>query len=197
MDNDTFNENIGEWLKKLKAGDAYGAKESYYQNLFDAVLEQFSEREAGTIDEPVDILFSVLGYSPEPIVMAAKLLNPKHHIIIQDEQVSQNRENARIIAKYLPGTKTVTLHNETFACIYDTLKEQMALYPGRNYTINITGGKKSMAASAGIFARDFNCNLVYIDYDSYDPDTRRPLPGSERLNIVYSPKRDMPELFHS
>ena len=197
MDNDTFNENIGEWLKKLKAGDAYGAKEYYYQNLFDAVLEQFSEREAGTIDEPVDILFSVLGYSPEPIVMAAKLLNPKHHIIIQDEQVSQNRENARIIAKYLPGTKTVTLHNETFACIYDTLKEQMALYPGRNYTINITGGKKSMAASAGIFARDFNCNLVYIDYDSYDPDTRRPLPGSERLNIVYSPKRDMPELFHS
>ncbi|WP_262280916.1 hypothetical protein [Hallella absiana] len=197
MDNNTFNENIGEWLKKLKAGDAYGAKEYYYQNLFDAVLEQFSEREAGTIDEPVDILFSVLGYSPEPIVMAAKLLNPKHHIIIQDEQVSQNRENARIIAKYLPGTKTVTLHNETFACIYDTLKEQMALYPGRNYTINITGGKKSMAASAGIFARDFNCNLVYIDYDSYDPDTRRPLPGSERLNIVYSPKRDMPELFHS
>ena len=73
----------------------------------------------------------------------------------------------------------------------------MTLNPGRNCTINVTGGKKSMAACAGIFARDFNCNLIYIDYDQYDPDTRRPMPGSERMNLVYSPLRDMPELFHN
>jgi hypothetical protein len=111
-------------------------------------------------------------------------------------QVSQNVENAKVISKYLPGTVTVTLQDESFACIYDTLKEQLTLHPGRGYAINITGGKKSMAASAGVFARDFNCSLIYIDYDSYDPDTRRPLPGSEKLSIVYSPKRDIPDLFH-
>jgi hypothetical protein len=197
MDNDIFKEHVEEWLKKLKAGDAHGAKQYYYQNLFDNVLTLFSEREGKNITEPVDTLFSVLGYSPEPIVIAAMLLKPKHHIIIQDTQVSQNRENASVIAKYLPETITVTLHDETFACIYDTLKEQMTLYPGRNYAINITGGKKSMAAAAGIFARDFNCNLIYIDYSDYDPDTRRPKPGSEFMNLMYSPKRDMPEIFHS
>lgn len=196
MDNELFSDNVRQWLELQKSGEAQEAKDYYYEHLFEGVLERFAEREGGKIAEPTDVLFSVLGYSPEPIVIAAKLLQPKHHIIIQDQQVSNYLENGNVIGKYLPGTETVTLHEETFACIYDTLKEQMALHPGRSYTINITGGKKSMAASAGVFARDFNCNLIYIDYDSYDPGTRRPMPGSERMNLVYSPKRDMPELLH-
>ena len=197
MENNKFKENVSKWLSILKAGKAHEAKLFYYDSLFDDVLQQFSKREAEKLEGQTDLLFSVLGYSPEPIVIAAKFLTPKHHIIIQDQQVSNNEENAKIISKYLPGTVKVTLNDETFACIYDTLKEQMTLYPGRNCTINVTGGKKSMAACAGIFARDFNCNLIYIDYDQYDPDTRRPLPGSERMNLVYSPLRDMPELFHN
>lgn len=196
MESQDFKECVAEWLKLQKAGEAKEAKEYYYANLFDNVIKQFKAREEGSMDEPVDVLFSILGFSPEPIVLGAKLLQPKTHIIIQDMQVSQNVENAKVISKYLPGTVTVTLQDESFACIYDTLKEQLTLHPGRGYAINITGGKKSMAASAGVFARDFNCSLIYIDYDSYDPDTRRPLPGSEKLNIVYSPKRDIPDLFH-
>lgn len=196
MESQDFKECVAEWLKLQKAGEAKEAKEYYYANLFDNVIKQFNAREEGSMDEPVDVLFSILGFSPEPIVLGAKLLQPKTHIIIQDMQVSQNVENAKVISKYLPGTVTVTLQDESFACIYDTLKEQLMLHPGRGYAINITGGKKSMAASAGVFARDFNCSLIYIDYDSYDPDTRRPLPGSEKLSIVYSPKRDIPDLFH-
>lgn len=196
MESQDFKECVAEWLKLQKAGEAKEAKEYYYANLFDNVIKQFNAREKGSMDEPVDVLFSILGFSPEPIVLGAKLLQPKTHIIIQDMQVSQNVENAKVISKYLPGTVTVTLQDESFSCIYDTLKEQLTLHPGRGYAINITGGKKSMAASAGVFARDFNCSLIYIDYDSYDPDTRRPLPGSEKLSIVYSPKRDIPDLFH-
>ena len=185
MENNRFKENVYQWLGMQKEGRAREAKQFYYDSLFDDVLQQFSKKEDGKMEGQTDLLFSVLGYSPEPIVIAAKFLNPKHHIIIQDLQVSNNEENAKIISKYLPGAVKVTLNDETFACIYDTLKEQMTLNPGRNCTINVTGGKKSMAACAGIFARDFNCNLIYIDYDQYDPDTRRPMPGSERMNLVY------------
>lgn len=49
MDNDIFKEHVEEWLKKLKAGDAHGAKQYYYQNLFDNVLTLFSEREGKTL----------------------------------------------------------------------------------------------------------------------------------------------------
>ena len=54
--------------------------------------------------------------------------------------------------------------------------------------------KRSYTVKDKIFT--FFCDLIYVDYSKYDPSTRRPEPGSEFLNLVYSPYRDFPELFH-
>lgn len=54
-----------------------------------------------------------------------------------------------------------------------------------------------MVASAAIFGRDFNASIIYVDYNSYELDIRRPIPGTVKMDIVYSPTRDIPELFHS
>lgn len=197
MDERNFEIDIRQWLELSKNGKAKEAKDFYYKNLFDTVLERFEKNNAQAITGcPVDVLISILGFSPEPIVLGAKLLNPKIHIIVHDAGVSLNEENNRVIGKYLTGYHFVELQNETFACLYDTLKEQLSINPAQHCVINITGGKKSMSASAGIFARDFFCDLIYVDYSKYDPSTRRPEPGSEFLNLVYSPERDLPELFH-
>lgn len=55
-----------------------------------------------------------------------------------------------------------------------------------------------MVAAASIFARDFNCSVIYVDVDhhNYDANLRRPIPGTEYLNVIYTPMRDLPELFH-
>ena len=189
--------DIRRWLDLSKSGKAKEAKDFYYENLFETVIERFEKNNQHVISgSSVDVLISILGFSPEPIVLGAKLLKPKTHIIIHDSGVSLNEENNRIISKYLENYKFVELHDETFACLYDTLKEQLSITPAQHCAINITGGKKSMSASAGIFARDFFCDLIYVDYNKYDPSTRRPEPGSEFLNLVYSPQRDLPELFH-
>jgi hypothetical protein len=111
--------------------------------------------------------------------------------------VAFNEDNIRFLPKFLPdGFERVELPDESFSSIYDIMKQQMAFNAGRNYTINITGGKKSMVASSSIFARDFNSSVIYVDYDKYDPNLRRPLPGTERINLVYTPTRDLPEIFH-
>lgn len=189
--------DIRRWLDLSKSGKAKEAKDFYYENLFDTVIERFEKNNQHVISgSSVDVLISILGFSPEPIVLGAKLLKPKTHIIIHDAGVSLNEENNRIVSKYLENYKFVELNDETFACLYDTLKEQLSITPAQHCAINITGGKKSMSASAGIFARDFFCDLIYVDYNKYDPSTRRPEPGSEFLNLVYSPQRDLPELFH-
>ena len=189
--------DIRRWLDLSKSGKAKEAKDFYYENLFETVIERFEKNNQHVISgSSVDVLISILGFSPEPIVLGAKLLKPKIHIIIHDAGVSLNEENNRIISKYLENYKFVELHDETFACLYDTLKEQLSITPAQHCAINITGGKKSMSASAGIFARDFFCDLIYVDYNKYDPSTRRPEPGSEFLNLVYSPQRNLPELFH-
>lgn len=198
METMKFNSDIRQWLELSKAGKAEEARKFYYAQLFQTVIERFQENNKGVITGvPVDLLISILGFSPEPVVLGAKLLNPQVHIIINDAGVSQNEDNARVIGQYLNNVLRVEPQNETFGCIYDTLKELLAIHPAKHCAINITGGKKSMSASAGIFARDFNCDLIYIDYKKYDTDTRRPEPGSEFLNLVYSPMRDFPELFHT
>ena len=189
--------DIRRWLDLSKSGKAKEAKDFYFVILFETVIERFEKNNQHVISgSSVDVLISILGFSPEPIVLGAKLLKPKIHIIIHDAGVSLNEENNRIVSKYLENYKFVELNDETFACLYDTLKEQLSITPAQHCAINITGGKKSMSASAGIFARDFFCDLIYVDYNKYDPSTRRPEPGSEFLNLVYSPQRDLPELFH-
>ena len=165
MEERNFELDIRQWLDLSKGGKAKEAKDFYYENLFDTVIERFEKNNQQVISgSSVDVLISILGFSPEPIV-----LTDYHFVELQDE---------------------------TFSCLYDTLKEQLSIHPAQHCVINITGGKKSMSASAGIFARDFFCDLIYVDYSKYDPSTRRPEPGSEFLNLVYSPYRDFPELFH-
>lgn len=156
MEERNFELDIRQWLDLSKGGKAKEAKDFYYENLFDTVIERFEKNNQQVISgSSVDVLISILGFSPEPIVLGAKLLKPKTHIIIHDAGVSLNEENNRIIGKYLTDYHFVELQDETFSCLYDTLKEQLSIHTAQHCVINITGGKKSMSASAGIFARDF------------------------------------------
>ena len=195
MDNN-FQAHVIEWKKMNQTGRFVEARQYYFDELFDEVIENFENNLVWPI-ESVDVLLSILGFTPEPIILAARALKPKKHIILHDKGVAFNEDNIRFLPKFLPnGYEKIELKDESFGTIYDTLKEQMAVNAGRSYAINITGVKKSMVASAGIFARDFNSSVIYVDYNDYDPNLRRPTPGSEYMNIVYTPTRDLPEIFH-
>lgn len=191
-----FQEHIIEWKKMNQSGRFAEARQYYFDKLFEEVIKNFENNIDKSI-EPVDILFSILGFTPEPIILAAQALKPKKHIIIHDKEVTFNEDNIRFLPRFLTnGYEKIELKDDSFSTLYETLKEQMAFNIGSSYAINITGGKKSTAASAGIFARDYNCSVLYVDYNDYDPNLRRPLPGSERMNVVYTPTRDLPEIFH-
>lgn len=195
MEND-IQMRILEWKEMNDNGQFKEAREYYFNEIFEEIIHTFEKKLTWPI-EPVDVLFSVLGFTPEPVILAARALKPKRHIIIQDKGMTYNEENMTYLRRFLPdGFDIIDLGDETFGAIYDTLKELMTFNAGRNYAINITGGKKSMAAAAGIFARDYNMTVLYVDFKEYDANFRKPTPGSEYLNIVYTPTRDMPEFFH-
>lgn len=195
-----IKEHIKEWRDLNLSGQFAAARQLYFDELFEEIISNFKEKveaEWPPIERPVDVLFSVLGFTPEPIILAAQALHPKKHIIFHDKDVAFNEDNRRFLPKFLSdGYERIELPDESFATIYDIMRQQMALNPGRNYTINITGGKKSMVASASIFARDYNASVIYVDYKEYLPELRRPAPGTEYLNVVYTPTRDLPEIFH-
>lgn len=189
-------ENVNEWLKLSESGQVAAAEDFYYSTLFRDVIDEFCERHKSPLVK-CNVLFSILGYSPEPIILTQRALNPEVHIIfttdINDEEASRKIKN--YLSQYLTSDfRILEVRDTSFNGIYNALKQQMILHPSQDYVIDITGGKKSMVASAAIFGRDYNCNIVYVDYTQYKSQIRKPLPGSERLNYVYTPSVNLPEI---
>ena len=185
-----ITENINEWLKLSNQGLFIEAKNFYFNYLFDEIIDRFVDKTSSTYT--CDVLFSILGFTPEPIILTQRALAPKAHVIFTtSKDYESDNEIISYLEKYLTSSyKIVNLNDDSFETIYKNLKAQMNLYPSSKFVIDITGGKKSMVASAAIFARDFNCNVVYVDYDEYLSELRRPMPGTEKLNIVYSMNDD-------
>ena len=191
----TSAQYVEKWLKLNKEGHFQEARDFYFDSLFAAVIEDFKERTQGRFQKG-GVLFSILGYTPEPIILTQRALEPSKHIIFYTKN-GEHFDNE--IAPYLEKCLTsdyelVEFADTSFDTIYKVMKEQMALHSSREYFVDITGGKKSMVASASIFARDYDCNLLYVDYDDYIADLRRPLPGTEDLLLVYSPYKNLPDV---
>lgn len=186
-----INENIQEWLKLSNQGLFVEAKNFYFNSLFDEIIDKFVDETSSA--NRCDVLFSILGFTPEPIILTQRALAPSVHIVFTTRKdYETDNEIISYLEKYLTSNyKLISLSDDSFETIYKNLKAQMNIYPSSKYVIDITGGKKSMVASAAIFARDFNCNVVYVDYDEYIPELRRPMPGTEKLNVVYSVNDDL------
>lgn len=189
MNPEKITENIDHWVELSRQGKVNEAETFYYNHIIEYVIERFINKYGQR--RPGELLVSLLGLSPEPIILTAKALNPENHLIISNPVKD---EITQILDKYLNKSyKMVILEKDDFQTIYKTIKESLNDYPTGNITIDITGGKKSMVASASIFGKDYASRIVYVDFTEYLKDLRKPLPGTELLNVVYNPMRDQPE----
>lgn len=183
---------LQEWLDLANTGKFERAQELYFEKLFEAVIINFSNEYNNALP-PGGTLFSVLGFSPEPIILTAKAIQPETHVIFTTN--NQKVDNS-YLEKFLDSNyELIYLNDESFESMYMAMKEQLVLNPDSHITVDITGGKKSMVASAAIFGKDYGCRIVYVDFSEYIKDLRKPMPGSEILNVVYNPFKNQPEIF--
>jgi hypothetical protein len=183
---------LNEWLELANSGNFNKAQELYYENLFEAVIDNFKSNYQNSIPSG-GVLFSILGFSPEPIILTAKAVDPEKHIIFTTNNKSDGND---YLEKFLESNyEMIYIEDENFDTIYKALKESLILNPNSNMTLDITGGKKSMVAAASIFGKDYGCKIVYVDFKEYLKELRKPMPGSEILNIVYDPLVNQPEIF--
>ncbi|MFV0179769.1 hypothetical protein OBK28_09335 [Empedobacter falsenii] len=185
---------LQEWLELGHNGKFEKAQELYFEKLFENIINNFSDKYKDTIEKG-GILFSVLGFSPEPIILTAKAVEPEVHIIFTTN--NQKVDNS-YLEKFLESDyEIIYLEDESFDSMYKSMKEQLVLNTNSNsnITIDITGGKKSMVASAAIFGKDYGCKIVYVDFAEYIKELRKPMPGSEILSVVYTPLENQPEIF--
>jgi hypothetical protein len=183
---------LQEWLDLANTGKFERAQELYFEKLFEAVIINFSNEYNNALPSG-GTLFSVLGFSPEPIILTAKAIQPETHVIFTTN--NQKVDNS-YLEKFLDSNyELIYLNDESFESMYMAMKEQLVLNPDSKITVDITGGKKSMVASAAIFGKDYGCRIVYVDFSEYIKDLRKPMPGSEILNVVYNPFKNQPEIF--
>lgn len=190
-----MNENLKyleEWQDIALKGEFRAAENLYFEKLFPEVIAKFGKSFNSEFAED-GILISLLGYSPEPLILTAKAVKPKKHFIITTEARPEILDR---ISQYLEHSyELIIISSPDFLTIYKTLKEILYQVNSSNIVLDITGGKKSMVASAAIFGKDYRLQITYVDFTDYIKDLRKPKPGSEILNFVYSPDKDQPEIF--
>ncbi|MBO3097849.1 hypothetical protein [Gelidibacter pelagius] len=181
-----------EWLSLARHGNFQLAEKLYFDKLFPEIIDKFQNRFSNLFDED-EVLISILGFSPEPIILTANAVKPIKHYIITTEHKDEviNRVEEFVQDEF----NLITISDTSFNTIYKSLKEILYQIESPKITIDITGGKKSMVAAAAIFGKDYRCKITYVDFDDYIKELRKPVPGSEVLNVVYDPYINQPELF--
>lgn len=181
-----------EWLSLAKHGNFQLAEKLYFDKLFPEIIKNFQNKYEVLFNEE-EVLISMLGFSPEPIILTANTIRPKKHYVITTEHKEEviNRVEQFVENEF----NLITLTDTRFDTIYKSLQEILYDIDSHKITIDITGGKKSMVAASSIFGKDYRCKITYVDFEGYIKELRKPLPGSEILNVVYDPNTNQPEIY--
>lgn len=175
----TSTQYVEKWLKLNQEGHFQEAKDFYFESLFAAVIEDFKARTEGRFKKG-GVLFSILGYTPEPIILTQRALEPQKHVIFFTKNGEHfDNEIAPYLEKYLTSNyELVEFEDASFDTIYGVMKEQMALHPAREYYVDITGGKslwwELLPFSPGITTAIYFMSITTIISQNYvDPDQAR------------------------
>jgi len=170
----------------------------YYDEVLPIVIKAFCS-DSSVIRQRlgrIDLLISMLGFSPETAILAHHALCPKRLLLLYSgNAISSIEVVRRFVVGQGPGQIAqpalnvrecpAAAPNAIIDMIVEAATEvrrQNSEYSTR-IVVDITGGKKIMSAAAALAASRIGVPLVYIDGD-YDPKLRRPRPGSERLIMI-------------
>ncbi|MDA1008907.1 MAG: hypothetical protein O2800_07930 [Planctomycetota bacterium] len=156
------------------------------------------------VDPPVFGLASMVGSSPQTSILAAEALRPTHLLLLSTEGVGTSVATIRewfdaADRGWVSPSITVAVcdpidPNSMSSALADWRRSLSLASPAsaasaaspttsmspRRLVLDATGGKKSMSVAAGMIAMAQLLEVVYID-SQFDPATRRPRVGSERL----------------
>ncbi|MFX1260026.1 MAG: hypothetical protein ACFFAN_19425 [Promethearchaeota archaeon] len=146
------------------------------------------------------IIFTV-GFSHEPIILNILTNNPKGVFFIYTKE-SEKTLNRIIDETQLKAEqyKREIMEKNSFSSSMDLITVGLLYLNGEKgiktseIGLDITGGTKIMSAACGMAGLTLGTDILYVDNEEYDQDLRRPVPGSEVLKIISSPKEKIDEL---
>ncbi len=165
--------------------------------------------------EKADTLVLLVGYSPDPLLLAAcayepkailLVLNPKYREadtgrVIDGETFRDERvepyinllHKAGLIAEQLEilpkGKQPPLPSDDSPGAVFQFLLTHLppGSITGRRVVVDISGGKKNMVAGAFLFAAYTDARISYVDFDEYSEKDRRPYGYSCRIGTLLNP----------
>lgn len=191
-------------LARIRSGESvYGSGDAqeqslrfYYDQVLGPVITQFRARTEHIRGQfgRVDLLVSMLGFSPETAVLACHALRPLRLLVLYSGNAA---DSISIVRRFVTGDENDLLPASSFApqecppteptgigtIIEKAVADVRSTNKDARIVVDITGGKKVMSAAAALAAARLGLPVVYIDGD-YDPKIRRPRPGTESLVMI-------------
>lgn len=196
---DRIEELSAQWLDLLKAKEDQKAVDLYCQELIPALLPglQATFREKHGREPRFDALVSLLGFTPETVVLAYQFTSPKAFAVLH------TKETAQLLDQVVRYTQVpiASFYHEPFEeepsrDIYLALERALRRFPrGARIAIELTGGKKTMGGALAVAAGMLDIDLIYIDYRDYMPAFRKPMPSSTYIHLVENPMKASVDLF--
>jgi CRISPR-associated protein (TIGR02710 family) len=183
-----FQDRVEKWKNLSKTADKTTAENYYWTELFDEVVERVNQH-SNNISGKYPYLISLVGFSPEPIILTIMTVRPEEVTFLVTEDTRSQLD--MIIEK--TGLKPrqynhVEVDSSDVRPVYTAIQQFMRNREPQNVLLDITGGKKSMVGGAAMVGALLECAICYVDFGKeYLPDLRKPYPGTEFINVLENP----------
>jgi len=133
-------------------------------------------------------LICTVGFSKEPVILSIIVNQPKAvYFILSNETLKQLDYIVEETELKPSQYKYSIIPSESPLEAYNAMRKALKFLNDTNdisekdIALDPTGGTKLMSIGCGIGASVFKLDLLYVSYKRYDPELRRPEPGTERL----------------
>ncbi len=188
------HEVIETWFKLHSDNQTEMANTFYWKKIWPFVKEKFL-KESYQYGYKFDTLISLVGMSPEPIVLTILALKPKEVKFIISQETKTMLDIIVEKANLKPSQyETEKVDSSNIEEVYSSIRKFIAHSDTSKIAIDISGGKKSMVGGAAQAAGYLGCAVFYVDYQKYHKYLRKPIPGTEYLNLLRNPYEIFGEL---
>jgi len=150
-------------------------------------------------DYKYDGLISLLGFTPETVVLSYKFTEPSKTVVLYTKETKHILD---AVVKYT-SIPISDFHHEIFSekpaiSIYRAFDAALKKFPPKSrIAVELTGGKKTMSGALAVASGVLNIEVIYIDYSEYMPKYRKPKPSSSFIHLVHNPLNTSLDLFGS
>lgn len=199
LDAENIDKLSDQWLSFLQDKDDNRALQLYCEKIVPCLLPNLHKIFEETFHKRAeyDGLISLLGFTPDTVVLAYQFVRPKIFVVLHTEETKDFLNTVvRFAGIPLSGFFHEPFREFPYGDIYRALSAALKRFPREaRVAIELTGGKKTMGGALAVAAGMLNIDLLYIDYDEYMPQFRKPKPKSTYIHLVGNPMKLSTDLF--